>query len=372
MRINFVLPEVSLAGGIRVVADYAKRLGNWGHHVTVAWPRPVAPSVGARVRGVLKWALRGDAVPRRTTKNRRGERTYFDSGTDHVCLVETRGGRVSAEDLPDADLTIGTWWTTLEWMLEYPNRVGQKVHFIQGDDGQTPMQPMHRLGAAWRQPMHRIAVSAWLGEPVRELVGDVPVSVVLNGVDPNQFFSSTLRSKCDRPTVGFLYSPLAIKGCDMISEALMRAKTELPNLRVVAFGASVPEISCPIPEFVEFIQAPPQERIREIYSSCDWWIWGSRVEGFGLPILEAMACGTPVIATPAGAAPELITSSTGRLLSHCDAGELASSIVELCMIDEISWSGYSRASVERAAARTTDHAAREFEQALEGFLPLHA
>ena len=69
----------------------------------------------------------------------------------------------------------------------------------------------------------------------------------------------------------------------------------------------------PLPRDTEFHLRPPQDRIRDIYSKCDAWLFGSRSEGFGLPILEAMACRTPVIGTPAGAAPELLGDGRGIL-----------------------------------------------------------
>ena len=67
----------------------------------------------------------------------------------------------------------------------------------------------------------------------------------------------------------------------------------------------------PLPPGSMFVRQPAQDMIRDIYGQCDVWLFSSRSEGFGLPLLESMACRTPVIATPAGAAPELCAGGGG-------------------------------------------------------------
>ncbi|MDX6575894.1 MAG: hypothetical protein QOE96_1847 [Blastocatellia bacterium] len=70
------------------------------------------------------------------------------------------------------------------------------------------------------------------------------------------------------------------------------------------------------------------DELRALYSSCRVFIYPSVYEGFGLPPLEAMACGAPVIA---GRIPSLqeTLGSAARLVEPLDADALARSIVEL-------------------------------------------
>ncbi len=59
-----------------------------------------------------------------------------------------------------------------------------------------------------------------------------------------------------------------------------------------------------IPEGVQVTGYVPRERLRELYRRARLFVYPSRFEGFGIPPLEAMACGAPVIATRTGAIPE--------------------------------------------------------------------
>jgi glycosyltransferase involved in cell wall biosynthesis len=72
----------------------------------------------------------------------------------------------------------------------------------------------------------------------------------------------------------------------------------------------------------------PDEDLRALYSSCKVFIYPSVYEGFGLPPLEALACGAPVIA---GRIPSLqeTLGSAARLVEPLDVDALARSILEL-------------------------------------------
>ena len=71
----------------------------------------------------------------------------------------------------------------------------------------------------------------------------------------------------------------------------------------------------------------PEEDLRALYSSCRAFVYPSIYEGFGLPPLEAMACGAPVIASRVPS----IKESVARIVSATDSTELALTIVELLL-----------------------------------------
>jgi glycosyltransferase involved in cell wall biosynthesis len=65
-----------------------------------------------------------------------------------------------------------------------------------------------------------------------------------------------------------------------------------------------------------------------LYSLADLFVFPSLVEGFGLPPLEAMACGTPVVASNASSIPEVVGEGA-LLFDPRDAGDLADKVVRL-------------------------------------------
>jgi glycosyltransferase involved in cell wall biosynthesis len=98
------------------------------------------------------------------------------------------------------------------------------------------------------------------------------------------------------------------------------------------------------------------EELRGLYSSCKVFIYPSVYEGFGLPPLEAMACGAPVIA---GRIPSLqeVLGSAARLVDPLDVEALAGAIVEL-LKDENQRKALAAAGLKRAGQFSWEQTAR--------------
>ena len=353
MRITFVLPLADLSGGIRVVAIYAERLRRRGHDVRVVSSAPGELPLHRKARSLLA----GRGWPR----GRRGPSHLDGLDVPHRRLERWRP--VTDADVPDADAVIATWWETAEWVARLSPAKGAKIHFIQHYEVfQAAVRP--RVEATWRLPLHKIAVAQWLVDLARDRYGDETAVLVPNGVDLRQFHAPR-RGKQPVPTVGLMYSTVRFKGCDISLEAVRRARTEIPNLRLIAFGAEEPDPLVPLPADAEFVRSPPQEQLRELYARCDAWLFGSRSEGFGLPILEALACRTPVLGTPTGAAPELLADGAGVLVPGEDPAALAAAIVDVCRLPDDEWQQLSSTAYARARQHSWDDSVIAFEAAVE-------
>jgi glycosyltransferase involved in cell wall biosynthesis len=99
-----------------------------------------------------------------------------------------------------------------------------------------------------------------------------------------------------------------------------------------------------------------EEELAALYSSCRMCVYPSLYEGFGLPPLEAMACGAPVITSNIDTIVETV-GTAARLVSPTDAHALALAIIEL-LRDETERRRLSLAGTERAAQFTWERTAQ--------------
>ena len=69
---------------------------------------------------------------------------------------------------------------------------------------------------------------------------------------------------------------------------------------------------------IRFLEGITEQDKLELYRSCDVLVHPSRLEGFGLSVAEAMACGAAVLASRAGSLPEVVEDGTTGLLADPD------------------------------------------------------
>lgn len=87
--------------------------------------------------------------------------------------------------------------------------------------------------------------------------------------------------------------------------------------------------------------------LARLLASSDALVHAGDQETFGLVVLEAMACGLPVIGVAAGAVPELVDADTGLLARPRDAASLAEAVAALCERDLAAMGRAARERVER-------------------------
>jgi glycosyltransferase involved in cell wall biosynthesis len=355
MKITFVMAGgFNLTGGERVIATYAKALQQRGHEVLAVSRPPVRPGLRDQLRSLRQGKGWITPAPQ-------GPSHIRQANIPHRLLESFRP--VTDTDVPDADIVIATWWETAEWVANLSPSKGAKVYFIQHHEVFDYL-PQAQAAASYKLPLHKIVVAQWLLDIMREEYGDESASLVLNSVDTNQFYAPP-RQKQPQPTVGLIYSAQDWKGCDISLKAFSIAAQQVPNLKLVAFGHALPSIELPLPSEAEFVCTPSQAELKHLYAACDVWLFGSRTEGFGLPILEAMACRTPVIGTPAGAAPDLLPQGGGILVNPNDPEDMARAIEKFCALSEEEWQERSQQAYTTATAYTWEDATDRFEASLQ-------
>lgn len=186
------------------------------------------------------------------------------------------------------------------------------------------------------------------------------VSVIPCGVDTDVFRpvrqvdarEALGRDQCER-LVLFVGRIEQIKGIDVLLDALGLLFQRRPDLRgelclLVVGGALDPGEDAPetdkvrelrrmvhehrMEDSVDFVGSVDQERLRLWYSAADICAVPSLTESFGLVALEAMACGTPVVATRVGGLQTLVEhEESGLLVPPGDRSALASAIEQVLM-----------------------------------------
>ena len=128
-----------------------------------------------------------------------------------------------------------------------------------------------------------------------------------------------------------------------------------PQLRLVLTGGGLERLE-PVPEGVEILGEVSASQLASLYRRAACLVYPSLYEGFGIPPLEAMACGCPVAASNAGAIPE-VCGDAAVLFDPMDVEAMAAAMLEAdARRDELSTLG-----LKRAAEFTWDETARRHE-----------
>jgi glycosyltransferase involved in cell wall biosynthesis len=112
-----------------------------------------------------------------------------------------------------------------------------------------------------------------------------------------------------------------------------------------------------IEDSVNFIGTVDEEEIASLYSGADLFVFPSKIEGFGLPVIEAMACGTPVICSNAAALREIANGAAWTVdPNHIDS--LAGAIDQFLASSKLRRE-FIKKGLDRAAQLTWEATAKE-------------
>lgn len=106
-----------------------------------------------------------------------------------------------------------------------------------------------------------------------------------------------------------------------------------------------------------------KEELIGLYNLADVFVFPSRYEGFGLPPLEAMACGTPVVASSSSSIPEVV-GDAALLVDEMDAAALAAGIQRL-LDDPALAREYIRRGLKRCRFLTPEDVMKNIQTAME-------
>lgn len=185
-----------------------------------------------------------------------------------------------------------------------------------------------------------ITVCAALKDEIVKLGVDAnKVTVLRNGVDL-EFFHPPLQRDVLRQTLG-IDKPTLLSVGHLINrkghDLVIKAMRELPRYQLFVIGSGEEELALKqlardleVESQVRFLGALSQPQLREYYGAADALVLASSREGWANVLLESMACGTPVVATPVWGTPEVVAEpAAGVLTADRSAGAIASAVRRL-------------------------------------------
>lgn len=192
----------------------------------------------------------------------------------------------------------------------------------------------------WKYPIQIVTPSSWLAECVQKskLMSDWPVSVIPNAIDTQIWkpvHQTTARELLQLP----IDAPLILfgaeggrrdyrKGFDLLQGALQHLSGNVPDLELLVFGQLSPKLPSKVGFPIHYTGHLHDDlTLRVLYSAADLIVIPSRQDNLPNTGVEALACGTPVVAFNTCGLQDIVHhKKTGYLAKAFDIEDLASGV----------------------------------------------
>jgi len=316
VEIFFAMYETGLAGGVRAIFEVANRLYEKGYDVGIislggdhSWFKVKVPIYYVKPPKALVPIIKMYKSFRRM-RFKRISADYLDiNGLARKLGFRADLIRTLTEALLgfEPDVAIATWYPTAfsVWL----SHINKPLYFVQ-DFPELVWEAEGVYGlrlfeATLRLPFHFLANSTFTKSLILKHNRDAKVTVTGVGVDLNTFYPRNVKihDSQGKPIVMAIIRNARFKGGEVALKSLNIINKELP-VHVILVGRStvIKKLFSKIkPEFTYSVfESVDDESLAKLYSSSDVFIFTSYRESFGLPPLEAMACGAAVVTTDCG------------------------------------------------------------------------
>ena len=227
---------------------------------------------------------------------------------------------------------------------------------VQGSDiFQIPRLPLGRwfTKQTLTRSYHITALSNALKEQLLSMgINDNKITIIPNGVNTSTF--TPLPPRRRENVILFVGSLIQRKGANFLIEAMSLLAHGFPHYRLVIIGdgpqkTALQQLSSRlgIDQRVTFTGRLPQHQVKKWMQRARVFVLPSIEEGMGVVLIEALASGTPVVASKVGGIPDVITSDVGVLVPPKNSQALASALRDILQSPS-HWDVMSRRARQRA------------------------
>ncbi len=309
LRVTYLLPELRLSGGAIVVMQLVNELRSLGVDARVVALKDARPAVR---RESFRWRL--FVRPK-----------LFPS-------VEAM-----MQGMPETDVLIATHWRTAEWVraLVDARRAKHAVYFLQDYEAwffpEEDAAARETVKKTYGLIPDKIATSAWLRDLVR--ADGYDARTIPLGADLGFFYPRPVERR-SRPVVLAMARPRTPRrGFDFVVASLAKVHEGMPSVDIVLFGENMGAMALPFP-YRSVGVVTDRDELARLYSAARVHFDGSEFQAFGLPALEAMACGAVSVLTAVGGVQEYARHDENCLLVAPDDPDLAAAAIVGVLSDD--------------------------------------
>lgn len=347
MRITFLTPHLNISGGVKAILEYAHRLSQRGHEVTVICPQPTFAEMRIRGKNIPTF------FPKRFLMNTLKHKPFWiDVAAKIKCVASWE-----EKHIPDGDIVVATAWQTAPYVKDYSSRKGKKIYLIQHYETlyHAPNSEA-KADETYRYNIRKIVISSWLRKIMRKKFNS-EAELLVTPVNFNQLYPAR-NGYNDSKKICMLHHFYSWKGVDDGIEAFEIAKKRFPEIQLVMFGANLRKVS----PRCEYYYKPWGSDLRKIYNSCDIFLCPSWREGLAMCSMEAMACKCALVSTDNGGCSDYAIHEKTALLSPARyPGKLAENLIRL-LEDESLLKTIAQDGYEHVRRYTWDKAVDKMEK----------
>lgn len=364
MKITFVLPVISIGGGVRVVFEYANHLQKKGHTVNIVYPLiPSYLKPKPRIKNIESQVISTFA----NLLNKGKSKWNSNAKLINVITINQKCTQYIEKSIPDADVIIATSWETAYFVNNLGQSKGEKYYFVQSYEiwdiwqNEICWKKIEQIEKDYRKwtfemsfitpndkylkeskklvddtytmpNLKKITIASWLKDLLEIRFDQKVYGIITNGVNFEEFYCEKISSKWEErqeeiTILASIRGGSLLKGDFDLIESLKEVNNKHPETKIILYGS---KRNMNIPEWIQFVNTPFGEKLRQLYCSAQIFVSASRLEGCQLPPMEAMACGCAVVATNIGGVPDYsINEKTIISVPPRNPEKLADAIIRL-------------------------------------------